>query len=374
MKSRPSSRSIDDENLRKAAVQLQRRLLQWYQQNKRDLPWRLAWQQFGSPYHVWVSEIMLQQTVIKAVIPAYERFMIRFPRIEDLAAASEEEVRLASRGLGYYRRFRMLHQAAQKLVADHPDCDSSAKEFWPQDFRSWQEQPGVGSYTAAAIASIAFHEAVPVVDGNVERVFCRLLDIREEPGQNYLKKAFFQLGLHVIAKSEPGNFNQALMELGQRVCSKASPQCSICPIKGHCLAFANKSQSLAPKTKTRAIATEMQGFLLIAKKRGRIGLSMRPSEARFLGGHLGFVTAFKSEDGIINWDGHKSANLSTKELGTTIGHIKHTITRFKLAMEVRIVEPKNAAGYEWLRPNEVEERLVSNLDRKAWQRYEQMLS
>ena len=151
-----------------------KRLVSWYQENKRDLPWRLRWRKNQDPYEVWVSEIMLQQTVIKAVIPAYERFLKCFPDVHSLANANEDDVRLASRGLGYYRRFKLMHQGA-KYLSLNPE------KLWPQTFAQWKEISGIGDYTAAAISSICFDDCSPVVDGNVERVFCRLFDIRLEP-------------------------------------------------------------------------------------------------------------------------------------------------------------------------------------------------
>ena len=152
--------------------------------NKRSLPWREMFAQHASPYHVWVSEIMLQQTVIKAVIPKYLSFFERFPTVFDLAAAQEEDVRLACQGLGYYRRFKLMHNCAKKL------CENkNEKNFvWPGSYKEWLSYPGIGTYTASAISSICLSEAQMVVDGNVERLMCRLHDIRLEPNLAPLKK------------------------------------------------------------------------------------------------------------------------------------------------------------------------------------------
>ena len=166
----------------RSGVFLSAKLESWYRDNARLLPWRRLWAQQKNPWHVWVSEIMLQQTVIKAVLPIYERFLKQFPTHEALAAATTEEVRLAVRGLGYYRRFDALHRACQKLTA--------TGEGLPRNHEKWLDLPGVGPYTAAAIASITADEPHGVVDGNVERVFCRLLDIRSEPNLPHLKKSF----------------------------------------------------------------------------------------------------------------------------------------------------------------------------------------
>ena len=159
-------------------------VISWYQKNKRSLPWREMFAQHASPYHVWVSEIMLQQTVIKAVIPKYLSFFERFPTVFDLAAAQEEDVRLACQGLGYYRRFKLMHNCAKKL------CENkNEKNFaWPGSYKEWLSYPGIGTYTASAISGICLSEAQMVVDGNVERLMCRLHDIRLEPNLAPLKK------------------------------------------------------------------------------------------------------------------------------------------------------------------------------------------
>lgn len=305
---------------------------------------------------------MLQQTVIKAVIPAYERFIAQFPNLESLVAASEEQVRQASRGLGYYRRFRMMHQAAKVLL----EQQAAEPGYWPRSFQDWQKLPGIGSYTAAAIASIAFDEAVPVVDGNVKRVFCRLLDIREEPDRSYLKNYFFDLGLDLISKKEPGNFNQAVMELGQTLCTKQSPSCELCPLSFCCLARERQSQAEAPKTKSRPTPTQMRGYLLIATEKGRVGLLKRPEKAKFLPGHLGFVTGFIQDNEELTWDGHEARKFPSEQK-PSLGKIRHTITRYRLELDVRLFRPQNRREYTWIAEEEVEERLVANLDRKAWQ-------
>jgi A/G-specific adenine glycosylase len=358
-----NSKSLDTQQLDVNAAAFRRRLLSWYQRRKRPLPWRLDWQDHADPYRIWVSEIMLQQTVIKAVIPAYKRFLEHFPSIHDLALAEEDEVRSASRGLGYYRRFRLMHRAAIQLVAEKSDCDP----FWPQSYQEWLTLPGIGNYTAAALASITNDEAVCVVDGNVERVFCRLLDLRVQPNQGPLKKAFFELGNRLISNRKPGDFNQALMELGQTVCLKQNPDCPQCPVQQYCLAFTRNSQDKAPQTKQRTAPTEIRGQLLIARRQGKIGLLKRPTNAKFLRDTLGFPTTLQGPSEVYEWDGDVPA-IKGFARTETIGEIKHSITRYRLRMAVQVVTPsaRDAHYFQWFQPQEIEPHLVANLDRKAW--------
>ena len=198
-------------------------LVSWYQQNNRDLPWRSLFKKTNDPYVVWISEIMLQQTVIGAVIPKYNSFMEQFPKIEDLANANEETLQKAVSGLGYYRRFRMMREAAQSV-------QQSGKDF-PNSYKDALKLKGIGEYTASAISSICFDEAEAVVDGNVERVMCRLFDLRVAPNIPALKKIFKKTLNKIIDKKYPGDFNQGIMELGQLVCTPQNPKCSLCPAK-----------------------------------------------------------------------------------------------------------------------------------------------
>lgn len=337
---------------------LRKALLGWYKKGERPLPWRVLWKKHGDPYHVWVSEIMLQQTVIKAMIPVYERFLARFPQVAALAAADEADVREAVRGLGYYRRFRLMHAAAQELVG----------RPWPRDFEGWKALPGIGDYTAAAVSSIAFNFPAAVVDGNVERVFCRLLDIREAPNQPHLKRAFRALADEFLDREHPGAFNQALMELGQTVCTPYQPDCSVCPLSSGCLALERGSQGLAPAPKMKPEAVDVAMRLTVVRDaKGRIAIFGRPPTARFLKGHHGFLTALADDDDRFVADGGASLSkgIRTEHAAT----VKHGITNHRIKVDVRVVTmaPEDApAGAEWLAAEDVEKRLVSNLDRKAW--------
>ena len=198
-----------------------RRLLEWYDRNRRDLPWRAS----RDPYAIWVSEIMLQQTRVAVVVERYKEFLLRFPSLAALAAAPDQDVLALWSGLGYYRRARMLHKAAQ-FVVDH--CDGAM----PKTAEELQQLPGIGAYTAAAVASIAHGERVAVVDGNVERVLCRMEGW--EAGGAALKREIWNLAAQLVDPERPGDFNQALMELGATVCTPRNPQCLVCPLVKDC--------------------------------------------------------------------------------------------------------------------------------------------
>jgi A/G-specific adenine glycosylase len=199
---------------------LRKRLLKWYDENKRDLPWRGS----RDPYAIWVSEIMLQQTRVAVVVERYQSFLKRFPSLMSLALAKEEEVLALWSGLGYYRRARMLHKAAQYVAQNYYGS-------LPRKSDELRELPGIGEYTAAAISSIAHGEAVAVVDGNVERVLCRLEGWEE--GAN-LRRKVGELAARMVDAERPGDFNQAMMELGAVVCLPRSPRCTKCPLTGDC--------------------------------------------------------------------------------------------------------------------------------------------
>ncbi|CAN6330842.1 unnamed protein product [Urochloa humidicola] len=211
-----------------AALRVQ--LLRWYDAHRRDLPWRRA--SGGDEeraYAVWVSEVMLQQTRVPVVVGYYERWMARWPSVRSLAAATQEEVNEMWAGLGYYRRARFLLEGAKQIVE---------KGEFPRTASALRDIRGIGDYTAGAIASMAFNEAVPVVDGNVVRAISRLYAIADNPKESSTMKRFWELAGQLVDPLRPGDFNQAMMELGATLCSKTKPGCSGCPVKSHCQALA----------------------------------------------------------------------------------------------------------------------------------------
>jgi A/G-specific adenine glycosylase len=242
---------------------LHRDLLTWYAAERRDLPWRRT----RDPWAIWVSEIMLQQTRVDTVVPYWERFMARFPTPLALAETPEDQVLAAWSGLGYYRRARMLHAGA-RFVADRSGIPTSREGLL--------ELPGVGRYTAGAIASIAFEEPVGLVDGNVARVLARVFLLEDDMRRAGMKRAE-ELAETLVPKDAPGDWNQALMELGATVCTPRSPSCDRCPIASSCRAFAegrvNELPVMSEKTKPRPqavqalVARSSDGRVLLAKRR-----------------------------------------------------------------------------------------------------------
>ncbi len=220
-------------------TELRASLLAWYESHRRDLPWRRS----RDPYAIWVSEIMLQQTRVAAVAQRYEAFLKRFPSVHALALAEEEEVLALWSGLGYYRRARMLHKAAQVVV-------SSGSGVMPKTAGDLRALPGVGAYTAAAIASIAYGEPVSVVDGNVERVLCRFAGWNANGGH---ARKVERLAERLLDQTRPGEFNQAMMELGATVCLPRNPQCLVCPIAEDCKTRGEHKTAARPRSLVREV-------------------------------------------------------------------------------------------------------------------------
>ncbi|MCE7792239.1 A/G-specific adenine glycosylase [Salipaludibacillus sp. CUR1] len=244
----------------------QRDLLEWYDENKRDLPWRRE----RDPYKIWVSEIMLQQTQVDTVIPYYQRFMSLFPTVKDLAEADEETVLKAWEGLGYYSRARNLHSAVKEVNNTYGgEVPSSEKDV--------KSLKGVGPYTAGAILSIAFNIPAPAVDGNVMRVTSRLLAIYDDIAKASSRKTFEETAMELIDKDRPSDFNQALMELGALICTPKNPDCLICPVNEHCSARKEGVQDLLPvKSKKKPPKKMKMKVLLVKDENDRVLIERRP--------------------------------------------------------------------------------------------------
>ncbi len=250
----------------RAPALLRRALLAWYDGARRDLPWRRT----RDPYAIWISEVMAQQTTVQAVIPFWERFLASFPDVRALAAAPLDEVLRHWAGLGYYRRARYLHAAAREVVTER------AGEF-PRTATGWLALPGVGGYTAAAIASIAFGEPAPVVDGNVVRVLARFDRVAEPPDRAPARRRFAARAGELLDAARPGDFNQALMELGARVCTPRAPRCPACPWAGACLARAAGDPERFPAAVARPEPVPvLRGAVLVRDRRGRVLLRRIP--------------------------------------------------------------------------------------------------
>lgn len=246
----------------KTKVEFRSQLLRWYGRNRREMPWR----GIRDPYGVWVSEIMLQQTRVNAVLGHYRRFMERFPTVSALAAASEADVLATWSGLGYYRRARMMRLAAQEIAHER-------EGIFPKTAEDLQTLPGIGRYTAAAIASIAYDEPRAVVDGNVERVVGRMA------GKALPQRAVWDFVQAVIGKKRPGDFNQAMMELGALVCTPVNPVCGRCPVKSFC-----RSQGRPGVAKLKSARKVAVLQYVFAQKGGRVLLVQRASKESLMAG------------------------------------------------------------------------------------------
>jgi A/G-specific adenine glycosylase len=251
---------------------LRRRLLAWYAHHQRRLPWR----ETHNPYRIWVSEVMLQQTQVQTALPYYHRFLKQFPTLRKLAAADLGEVLKRWEGLGYYARARHLHRAAGILLAD-------GRGRIPDRWEAFRTLPGVGDYIAAAVLSIAFGRPHAVVDGNVKRVLARLLAITAPANQAASRKVFQAEADRLLDRGRPGDFNQALMELGALVCTPASPGCSACPLIGCCAAYGSGTIADYPRRVAARTVPEAHIAVGVVFKNGRVLITRRPAKG-LLGG------------------------------------------------------------------------------------------
>jgi A/G-specific adenine glycosylase len=251
-------------------------LLKWYRKNRRDLPWRRT----RDPYRIWVSEVMLQQTRVAAVIPYYQRFLDRFPTVAALAAAPEQHLLAAWSGLGYYRRARQLQSAARTVVGEH------AGEI-PQSLAALRSLSGIGDYTAAAISSIAFGAQHAVLDGNVMRVLTRLDDDPSDIATPATRKALQARAQQLIEAAplkNPGDFNQAIMEFGATLCAPRQPNCAACPLTSHCKAYNSQTQTQRPIKSRKEKSERLEIAVAIVRQDGKLLLRQRPKTSTIMPG------------------------------------------------------------------------------------------
>ncbi len=253
-------------------TEFRRRLLGWFARNKRDLPWRRT----KDPYAVWVSEIMLQQTQTPTVVRYFERFLTAFPTVQALAQAEQAEVLRLWEGLGYYRRAVQLHQAAQKIVSEF------GGQF-PQTVKELLQLPGIGRYTAGAILSIAFDQRQPILEANTVRLWARLLAYSEPVGSASAQRLLWYMAETVLPCRQVGRFNQALMELGSRVCLPRQPRCSECPVSRFCLAFQKGFQESLPRQRAKPTTQFSQEMALIVRRNDQVLLRRIPDGERWAG-------------------------------------------------------------------------------------------
>ena len=344
-------------------------LLRWYDANRADLPWRGD----PSPYQVWLAEIMLQQTQVETVVPYYRRFLAAFPTIADLAAADLAPVLKLWEGLGYYSRARNLHRAAQIVVAEHGGALPSAVS-------DLIKLPGIGRYTAGAISSIAFGRAAPVLEGNLIRIFARLRDLEDDVSRHATRERLWDLAAEWLPTERAGDYNQALMELGQRVCRPKAPDCAACPLTAHCRAFQNGTQTLRPLRRKRAAIPHVDVCAgLVRDEQDRLLIARRPLEG-LLGGLWEFPggkrEAQESLAECLRRELREELAIAV-EVGELFTVVDHAFTHFKItlhAFECRYLgalpphdEPQalEALDWAWARENELDDYSFGKADRQV---------
>ncbi len=315
---------------------LRARLLAWYDDNARDLPWRVGPRDHAAgiradPYRVWLSEVMLQQTTVPHATPYFLSFNRRWPTVTTLAAVEDGDLMAAWAGLGYYARARNLLACARAVAGEHDGVFPGAEE-------GLRALPGVGAYTAAAVAAIAFDRPANVVDGNVERVMSRLFAV-EQPLPNS-KPALKTLAGQLIDDHRPGDWAQALMDLGATICRPKSPLCDRCPVSMHCVAFARGDQDSFPRKTRKAARPHRHGVAYVLTRGGEVALVRRPDKG-LLGGMLGLPTS--------DWTTAPSSGLQGAPADAAwreVGEIDHVFTHFSLSLRVLYADG-DAAGVVW---------------------------
>jgi A/G-specific adenine glycosylase len=295
-------------------------LLDWYDRERRDLPWRYGPGETPDPYRVWLSEIMLQQTTVKAVIPYFLEFVRRWPKVERLAKAKLDDVLAAWAGLGYYSRARNLHACAKAVVERHGGK-------FPASEAELRELPGIGPYTAAAVAAIAFGERTSPVDGNIERVVARLFAVRDPlPGSKPRLRA---LAATLTPETRAGDHAQAMMDLGARICTPKRPSCLMCPLSLGCEARALGFEATLPARKPKADRPVRYGIAFVALREDGHVLVRRRPEAGLLGGMLEVPSTTWGDDRLTGAHAMKSAPLRA-DWWPVAGVVSHTFTHFRL--------------------------------------------
>ena len=324
------------------------RLLKWFSTHgRRTLPW-----QNKSPYHTWISEVMLQQTQVGTVIPYYERFIKHYPSIKKLAKASEDDLLHLWTGLGYYTRARNIHRTAMILAQEQGGN-------FPKTLEALQQLPGIGRSTAGAILAMGFHQPAPILDGNVKRVLTRLHAIEGWPESSAVLKQLWQTATHYTPTNQVANYTQAIMDLGAMVCTKTKPKCVECPLNSHCVAYQQGDPTLYPHRKTKKpLPTKHWYFLILCNEQGDILLEKRSSHGIW-GGLWCFPICERDDD-----PKHYCETRYACKIQTTQAHpnFKHTFSHFHLIITplqffiqstLQCMEPNQRVWYNITRPQPI---------------------
>jgi A/G-specific adenine glycosylase len=338
------------------STRIRRRLLQWFEKNGRDLPWRRT----RDPYAIWISEVMLQQTQVKTVLPYYRRFLKTFPTVRHLARADLSRVLKMWEGLGYYSRARNLHLASKMVIKNH-------QGEIPDTLKDLRRLPGIGRSTAGALLSFGFDKSAPILDGNARRVICRIFAISDSPLKGKTEVLLWQIAESLTPRVGSNPFNQAIMDLGSMVCIPKNPQCPRCPIQSHCKGYLSGDPERYPTKKPKKKIPQFTAVSAVIQKDGNVLLKRRPPR-----GLLGGLWEFP------NWkiEEKRSSRLMLKkhienELGMnvqvkeSIGEFHHTYTHFKLTLLVYECQPlEGNEDRKWFSPRRLPSLPMSRIHRK----------
>ena len=338
-----------------------RRLLVWFNRHARPLPWRRD----RDAYRIWISEVMLQQTTVAAVVPRFEQFLAAFPNVHTLAAADEQDVLKVWEGMGYYGRARNLHRAARILVESHGGV-------LPDDPAVWAKLPGVGRYILGAVLSQAFDRRLPIVEANTKRVLCRLFAQAGDPKSAPVQAWLWETAAAILPKNRVGDFNQALMELGALVCTPKQPDCSRCPLAADCLARREGIQDRIPRNAARPPVVEVREVCVVIRHRGRVLLARRPTSGRWAN-MWEFPRAVLNQretpdDGVhrllksLGVDAEPGAELMTLRYGVT--RFRMTMVCLEVAADAKKVQMDYYEQGRWLRLAELSTYPLSTPQRK----------
>ncbi|MBN2096245.1 A/G-specific adenine glycosylase [Candidatus Peregrinibacteria bacterium] len=330
--------------------QIQKKLISWFQKNQRDLPWRKTYE----PYAVWISEIMLQQTQVTTVLPYFKRWMGKLPTIQSVTEAKEDVILKLWEGLGYYSRARNLQKSARIITEQF-------NGHFPDQYDDILKLPGIGKYTAGAIASIAFNKPYPIVDGNVIRVLARLLNFKKNTRLPENVKKCWQRSEQLVSRTDARNLNQGMMELGAIICKPQNPDCFNCPLRKNCKAYEKKTMNLIPNRGEKLKKIPIKVAIAVIKKNGKIFIQKRPHKALMAG--LWEFPGGKVETGSPLKAVHREVN---EELGITIKNvkkirqIKHGYTKFSVDLHCYSadfdkgkIKLNSAIDGKWVKPEQL---------------------
>ena len=357
-----SSEVPHDEVWRQSAWRssIRRNLLAWFGREARQLPWRSK----PTPYRVWVSEIMLQQTQVATVLPYYARFLKAFPSVKALAAADEQDLLNHWEGLGYYRRARSMHAAAKKIVAEHGGK-------FPETFDEVLDLPGIGRYTAGAVLSISRDQRLPILEGNTQRVFSRWISMRSPPMDSQPNRLLWEIAETMLPRKEPGNFNQAAMELGALICTPKNPNCNQCPVRRHCCAHRDGlEQEIPGKVSRTKYEDRLEFAMVIARSRGKQAYLLRPMPE---GGRWAGLWDFPRTTKAAVPSAEAAASELSHSVGATISPglrlttIRHAVTKYRISLDVHFATIENGrtkSPWKYVSLEEMEELPMSVSGRK----------